>query len=146
MAMTMKEAGQARAMKIAATKRALIAAHFANNPQEQTPMEVAEALGKRVVIVRPALEDAAERGLIRRTGGRLGRYSALSLDVQGTSEGQPPKPEAPVVKRQPEAKTPVTTAVPASKDVELIVAGVLVVIGKNPITGRLRIQIEDMAP
>lgn len=138
---TLKEAGIARSMRNSAEKRAVISAHFAANPQPQTPREIAHVIGWSSHRLLPALKDAAERGLIK----RLGSAKRIKYGGSEAVEG----PQKPKVRGRPAVQFAATTAAPATpaspRDVvELVVAGVLVVIGRNPQTGRLRIQIEDM--
>lgn len=149
---TLKEAGAARALRTAAEKRAIISAHFAANPHPQTPREIAHMIGWSSHKLLPALKDAADRGLIQ----RIGKPKRISYGAAGMGPFKPPvrgRPAEQYSAGSAEATPPVTTApaaiaspAPASpRDVvELVVAGVLVVIGRNPHTGRLRIQIEEV--
>lgn len=83
----------------------------------------------RVQIAAMSLVDAGML-YVTKTNGKNSYY---------TSKPEVAEQEKAVPKATAKAKT---TA--SNKDVEIVIAGVLVVVGKNPITGRLRISLEEV--
>jgi predicted transcriptional regulator len=110
-----------------AALRASIVGWLQSNPGPHKITEIAEGLGSDRNPVRHVCKDLAATGLIEQAGGG-GRGQVLSYSSVGQEILTPKKTR--VVKGR------------LTKDVELVVAGVEIVIGRNPATGRLRITLE----
>lgn len=113
-----------------AQRRAAIGTYLAQNPGEHSVAEIATALDLKATTTGLALKAMAENGLVpeaRREGG-LNYYR----------DGGDIAPKRTYTKRA--AKT----VAPAAKDVELVVGGTMIIIGRNSDTGRIRITLEDL--
>lgn len=112
-----------------ATIRASIIGWLGANPGPHDAAAVADGIGRERPSVAQALYQLNKAGLINK---------AVTVDDTGKhalySGNGHPEAEAPKVRRKFKRES-VT-------DVELIVAGVEIVIGRNPATGRLRITLE----
>jgi hypothetical protein len=115
-----------------AQRRAQLTAFLAAQDKPQTLKEIAAALSWPESGTAYTARVAAESGLVK-----MRKDNGVNLYYMGN--GEDPEPEGgeiSVVKR----KTRITSA----KEVELVVAGVLVILGRNPTSGRLRIVLEEM--
>jgi DNA-binding transcriptional ArsR family regulator len=118
-----------------AQNRAAISAYLAQNPGEHSVAEVAEALGINRSTVGQHLASMSK-----------GRGKLATVRKEGTAKMYQSTSPAPLdssawrssARRKKRAVT-------AAKDVELVVGGTLIVLGRNPDTGRLRITLEDVS-
>lgn len=116
-----------------AKRRAQLTSLLSQAGKPMSIKEVVEATGWGESGAAYTAARLVESGLIqsRREGLKNVYFMGNGGDVVPDAEG-----EVSVVKR----KTRVTSA----KEVELVVAGVLVILGRNPASGRLRIVLEEM--
>jgi DNA-binding transcriptional ArsR family regulator len=115
-----------------AQRRAALSGYLAENPGEHAVAAIAAALDMRPNVVGKTLKDMADNGLVpqgRREDGI--NYYRDGADVAPVkikrSWNRRPKPET------------------SAKDVELVVGGTLIIVGRNADTGRIRITLEDLA-
>lgn len=112
-----------------ASRRAALSSYLSQNPGEHSVSDIAEALSLRANVAGKVLKDMADNGLIpqpRREGGY--NYYRDGGDVAPT--------------KRPYTRKPKTVS---AKDVELVVGGTLIIIGRNADTGRLRITLDDIS-
>lgn len=118
-----------------AARRAQLAALLSQADKPLSIKEIMEATGWPESGTAYTATKAASAGLIQvRKDGLKNLYYMGNGEEPQTEDGQ--DGEVSVVKR----RSRVTTA----KEVELVVAGVLVILGRNPASGRLRIVLEEM--
>jgi hypothetical protein len=116
----------------AATLRAALMSWLETNPGMHAVSEIAEGTVTDRGRTSHMLKRMAVDGLIRQTGGgERGSKMTFGLEPGPTS--------AAVKKSSGKVAKPKVTKV---KDIELVVSGVEIVIGRNPLTGRLRITLE----
>lgn len=107
-----------------AKARAAIQGYLSQNPGEHKVFELSEALSMTRGTAGQHLAHMAKSGLINlRKEGTSKLYSNGEI-------------------KEPAAKSK-AVKVPKGRDVELVVSGTLIVIGRNPSTGRLRITLEE---
>jgi DNA-binding Lrp family transcriptional regulator len=135
-----------------AQQRAVITGYLHQNPGERTIADVVGATGLSKYTVSHRLHEMADDGLIKAVGQNTGRrYLALPEGPQQPEQAQheevvmgeekKTKKSAKVV-RAKALKTP-HPAPATAKDVELVINNTLIVLGRNPATGRLRITLEE---
>lgn len=114
-----------------AQARASISAYLSNNPGQRSTEDVATAIG---ISARTAgqMLGAMSRGKLIRFNGKAGKAKRWSWPVVAGTDVQP----------SPEKHSKRTTTT-APKELELVIDGLQIVVGKNPATGRLRIVIEE---
>lgn len=118
-----------KAMVKAAQLRANITAFLNKDPQTQyTVAEIADGIKGNLNAVGRATKQMAADELIVDAGTYRGKHLYMSTNSLPTQEP---------VKR--------TRCFPALKEVELVVNGTLVVVGRNEKTGRIRIVLEDIS-
>jgi hypothetical protein len=111
----------------AAERRASITAFLRRNSGKQlTVADIAEALEDTVHATGRACAKMAADGLILHAG----QFQGKQLYMDATTSGPPPEPK--VKKRR------------AVEEVELVMGGVLVVVGRNEKTGRIRVTLEEV--
>lgn len=155
---------QDEVMVRSAATRAAVMGWLNRNPGAHVVKEIADGAGEDSQRVRNALRSLADSGQVLAEGegqgrGRLVRWSSPDapqppegpqLPLPAVAKAHPPakkkKPEKVGVRHQPHgaAQAPVRL-VPerqrAPGELEIVVAGVTVVVGRNPETGRIRIGI-----
>lgn len=110
----------------AAQLRANITAYLNQRSGEQfTVAEIAEGLGTNVNAVGRMAKKMAEDGLIFHAGQFRGK--AIYMSAESPLEVRPSK------------------KVGAAKEVELVIGGMLVVVGRNEKTGRVRVTLEELS-
>lgn len=121
----------------AAELRARIVSTLTSSPgTEFRSGEIATALDRPRTKVADQLQNLADSGQIQvRHQGRIGYYS-----LPGT--GEAPRGEAvePPRVRRPEAQRSKVTAT-NGEEVELVLSGITIIAGRNPKTGRIRIEL-----
>lgn len=116
-----------------AQRRAAVTSYLASNAGEHSVAEIAAATGMRPNVAGKTLSVMADNGLVpaaRREGGI--NYYRDGGDV------------APNGVKRTYTKRQAKPAAVAAKDVELVVGGTMIIIGRNADTGRLRITLEDV--
>jgi DNA-binding Lrp family transcriptional regulator len=134
-----------------AQQRAVITGYLHQNPGERTITDVVDATGLSKYTVSHRLHEMADDGLIKAVGQNTGRrYLVLSEGPE-----QPELAQHEEVVMGEEKKTKKAKTVPAKalktprsapvavKDVELVINNTLIILGRNPATGRLRITLEE---
>lgn len=140
-----------------ATARAEALAYLANHPGEHQTPDLAKALGWTIKRARYYLPLMAAQGLVtKRDTGHGVFYSAVDTSY-GHGEYMPPaerppgrettkykpKPKPAPLQEVPPPPTPATTTTVVHGDLELVAhTGVVIVLGRNPSNGRLRITLE----
>lgn len=114
-----------------AKRRAAIMAYINTHPGTISSKDLAEALDINVHDLRYAITALVDAGEIEmHKHGVANHYGKPGRDLFSDQEAPAtPKPQK-------------TKAAKASDEVELVMSGVSIVIGRNPSTGRLRITIE----
>jgi DNA-binding transcriptional ArsR family regulator len=110
-----------------AERRSNILAFLVQNEGEHSVAEIAGAINLRPNVVGLTLKSLADSGLVsppRRESGQ--NYY---------QNGEAPTPKRAYTKKSKPS---------AAKDVELVVGGTLIIVGRNAETGRLRITLEDL--
>lgn len=116
-----------------AERRSLILGYLTQHEGEHSVADIAATLKLRPNVVGKTLSDMAENGLVP-PGRREGGFNYFHA---GPVEEQP-------VKRTYNKRSKSDKA-EAVKDIELVVGGTMIVIGRNANTGRIRIVLEDIA-
>jgi predicted transcriptional regulator len=135
----MAEENQGGNMKSkAAERRAKITAYLKQLGISAAPDQIAEGTSIPASTVETLCREMARNGLIEaaRDGSRMVYAS------NGGNEDPEAAPTIASVKRKYSKRA--AAAAPAD-DVELVVGGSLIVVGRNPATGRIRITIEEAA-
>jgi DNA-binding IscR family transcriptional regulator len=131
------------AMIRAAEMRARVIAFLNTHPGEYTSHTMAEQLGISNGDASYTASRLAAKGLInvRPEGrGKPGHYY-LHPKTADVTEVEVIDPESRTIEGPLKAKRGYNRAAP--KEVELVMAGVQIVVGRNPVTGRLRITLEE---
>jgi hypothetical protein len=118
-----------------AQTKANITALLTSSPTKHTGHEVGDALGISHGSAGQYLALMAKQGLISVEGKGLKRL--YWIDVYPKATNRVKGVTAAAGKR-------ISKAVNSGKEVELVVGGTAIVIGRNPSTGRLRITLEDV--
>lgn len=118
-----------------ATRRSLISEFLTQHEGEHSVAAIAEATSMKPAAVGLTLKTMAENGLVSQPRREKGQ----NYYHEGASE---PSAKRTYTKRPKIAGSVATTSV---KDVELVVGGTLIVIGRNAATGRIRITLEDLS-
>lgn len=123
-----------------AERRAAISTFLAQNPGEHKPVDIGKNLGMRANVAGRVLQEMASNGVIPKPRVEKG--------IKFYRDSNTPAPEG--TKRKYTRRTSTTTheglqKIAKGKDVELVVGGTMIVIGRNSSTGRLRITLEDVA-
>ena len=117
-----------------AERRAALTGYLVNNAGEHQVADIAKALGLRANVAGKVLKDMADNGLVpqpRRDGGY--NYYHAGEDV------------SPVKRTYTKRAKTAPSSASSAKDVELVVGGTLIIVGRNAETGRIRITLEDLA-
>jgi hypothetical protein len=127
----------------AAQRRAIASAFLSQHPGPQGTTVIAEAIGLPGSVVLHLLTGMAQQGLITRLPTLRGAES-LWMWPENTKEPAPPAPTP--------APSPATEMarlaemLRAPQEVELVLGGIMVIVGRNPTTGRIRMILEETKP
>lgn len=121
----------------AAQLRASIVAVFGQIAGPVTTSELLAKLALPMTMPNRNRVQATARGLV--DSGVLYMTKSNNKNSYYTSKPEVDEQEKAVPKATAKAK-----ATAGNKDVEIVIAGVLIVVGKNPATGRLRISLEEV--
>ena len=138
-------AATAKTLVSGAARRAELAAFLASQAEPQSIKQIAEAMGWAESATAYTARIAAESGLIK---SRKQEFSNKLLYSIGNGEGNGADEASEVSGGELSVIQPKGAAkkgrIVAAREVELVVAGVLVILGRNPVSGRLRILLEEM--
>ena len=117
-----------------AQARASISHYLSTNPGEQSTESVAVNVGHSPRTTGQILGGMAKNGLINyvRKQGRHKFWSWIKTKPNGAA-GEP----------EPPAQQMISKPGNPAKEIELSIAGLQIVVGRNPATGRLRIVLEE---
>jgi hypothetical protein len=119
-----------------AERRAKLMAFLSSQESPQSLKQIIDALGWPESGTAYTARIAHESGLIR-----MRKVNGKNMYFMGNGEESEPEAEGQdEVSTTPKRKTRIV----AAREVELVVAGVLVILGRNPASGRLRIVLEEM--
>jgi hypothetical protein len=127
--------GGARDMKTAmirsAKERAQLMAYLSNHPGAHSTSELCEQLGWTHKATNYRAGRMAAQGLIQQHRKGTMNFYGLKTTLERDDD-----PAAPAAKPARQSKA-------AVQDVELVMSGFLIVLGRNPASGRLRIVLQE---
>ena len=119
-----------------AARRAQLVSLISQAEKPMTIKDIAAATGWGESGCAYTATKAAESGLIKTR-----KDNGKNIYYMGNGEEPEPIDDMGDVRAYGKAKK---TRITSAKEVELVVAGVLVILGRNPTSGRLRIVLEEM--
>lgn len=123
-----------------AQRRADASAFLSQNPGPQGTNAVAEALRLPGAVTLHLLTDMADQGLVTRLPTPRGAESKWVWPDPNT---KPPAPSPAPIPAPAKEMARLADMLRAPQEVELVLGGISVIVGRNPTTGRIRVILEE---